>query len=108
MLSPPKELLETYANAVTDLFENELFSNCETNFEQYKEDSDVGADFPYSVFISDYLFCLVVSLGEASIYDPEIFNDIFYDIDLSTYDLYSEGSIAINMAWSKKFGMQRV
>ena len=102
LLSPPKELLETYANAVTDLFENELFSNCETNFEQYKEDSDVGADFPYSVFISDYLFCLVVSLGEASIYDPEIFNDIFYDIDLSTYDLYSEGSIAINMAWSKE------
>ena len=102
LLSPPKELLETYASAVTDLFENELFSDCETNFEQYKEDSDVGADFPYSVFISDYFACIALSLGEAAIYDPEIINDIFYDIDLSTYDLYSEGSIAINMAWSKE------
>ena len=30
LLSPPKELLETYASAVIDLFENELFSDCET------------------------------------------------------------------------------
>ena len=102
LLSPPKELLETYANAATDLFKNELFLDCETNFEQYKEDSDVGEDFPYSVFISDYFVCLAFSLGEASIYDPEILNEIFYDIDLSTYDLYSEGSIAFNMAWSKE------
>ncbi len=102
LLSPPKELLETYGNAVTDVFENELFSNCETNFEQYKEDSDVGADFPYSVFISDYFACLFSSLLDEAIYDPEIINDIFYDVDLSTFDLYSEGSFAFNMAWSKE------
>ena len=27
VLSPPKELVEAYANAVADLFENELFLN---------------------------------------------------------------------------------
>ena len=102
VLSPPKELVEAYANAVADLFENELFLNCETNFEQYKEDSDVGEDFPYSVFISDYFACLYLSTFEAAIYDPEIVTEIFYDLDLSTLDFLSEGSIGFNMAWSKE------